>query len=142
MADLRCGAAELTVAATNTNCFSQEEKKNMLWLKPNLRNSINGLLGNPLAPSDSVLENGTEDVREAMLDVMGEAGQKSFPNVARRIRFASDIQALWYLRGDLMAALAALHSESVARDKIAAISRRFNGLLPNGLNSRPSPLVG
>lgn len=114
----------------------------MLWLKPNLRNSIYGLLGNPLPPSDSVLENGTEDIREAMLDVMGEAGQKNYPNVARRIRYASDIQALWYLRGDLMAALASLHSESVARDKIAAVSGRFNGLLPNGLNSRPSPLVG
>ena len=77
-----------------------------------------------------------------MLDVLGETGQKGFPNVARRLRYASDVQALWYLRGDLMAALAALYSETVAREKIADITGQFHGLLPGGLNSRPSPLVG
>jgi hypothetical protein len=114
----------------------------MRWLKPNLRSSIYGLLGNPVPPTDSALECGTEDIREAMLKVLGEPGQKSFPHVTRRIRYAQDIQALWYLRGDLMAALAALHSESVARQKIVGISDLFQGLLPSGLSSRPSPLVG
>ena len=114
----------------------------MRWLKPNLRSSIYGLLGNPVAPSESVLETGTEDIREAMMNALGEPGRKSFPHVTRRIRYANDIQALWYLRGDLMAALAALHSESVAREKISAISDLFHGLLPSGLSSRPSPLVG
>lgn len=114
----------------------------MRWLKPGLRNSIYGLLGNPSPPTDSILESSTEEIREAMLDVLGEAGQKNFPNVARRLRYASDVQALWYLRGDLMAALAALYSESVAREKIAGITGQFHGLLPGGLNSRPSPLVG
>ena len=114
----------------------------MRWLKPNLRSSIYGLLGNPVQPSDSILETSTDDIREAMLNVLGEGGQKSFPHVARRIRYASDLQALWYLRGDLMAALAALHSESVAREKVGTISDQFRGLLPSGLSSRPSPLVG
>ncbi len=114
----------------------------MRWLKPNLRSSIYGLLGNPVAPSDSMLETGTEDVRESMLAVMGEAGPKHFPQVTRRIRYANDIQALWYLRGDLMAALAAMHGEAAAREKIASITRMFRGLLPGALNSRPSPLVG
>jgi hypothetical protein len=114
----------------------------MRWLKPGLRNSIYGLLGNPAPPSDSTLESSTEDIREAMLNVLGDAGQKNFPNVARRLRYASDVQALWYLRGDLMAALAALYSESVAREKLAAITGQFHGLLPGGLHSRPSPLVG
>jgi hypothetical protein len=113
----------------------------MRWLKPNLRSSIYGLLGNPVPPSDSALECGTEDIRETMLNVLGEAGQKSFPHVTRRIRYAADIQALWYLRGDLVAALAALHSEAVAREKIARITNQFHGLLPSGLGSRPSPLV-
>lgn len=114
----------------------------MRWLKPNLRSSIYGLLGNPVTPSDSMLETGTEDVRESMLAVMGEAGPKHFPQVTRRIRYANDIQALWYLRGDLMAALAAMHGEAAAREKIASITRMFRGLLPGALNSRPSPLVG
>jgi len=113
----------------------------MRWLKPNLRSSIYGLLGNPVSPSDSTLENGTEDIREAMLVVLGESGPKHFPQVTRRIRYASDVQALWYLRGDLMAALAAMHGEMAARKKVASITGQFHGLLPNGLNSRSSPLV-
>ena len=114
----------------------------MRWLKPNLRSSIYGLLGNPVAPSESMLETGTEDVREAMLAVLGDAGPKHFPQITRRIRYANDIHALWYLRGDLMAALAAVHGEMAARQKLASITEMFQGLLPGGLNSRPSPLVG
>lgn len=114
----------------------------MRWLKPSIRNSIYGMLGHPMEPSDSVLETSVEDIREQMLEMLGESGQKSFPHVARRIRYAGDIQALWYLRGDLMAALAAQHGESLARQKLASISEQFQGLLPGGLNSRPSPLVG
>jgi hypothetical protein len=114
----------------------------MRWLKPNLRSSIYGLLGNPPAPSESVLESGLEDIRESMLLVLGETGAKHFPQVTRRIRYANDVQALWYLRGDLMAALAAMHGEVAAREKVASITAQFQGLLPSGLSSRPSPLVG
>jgi len=114
----------------------------MRWLKPNLRSSIYGLLGNPVPPSESVMESSTEEIRDAMLNVLGEAGQKNFPHVTRRIRYANDLQALWYLRGDLMGALASLHSETVAREKLTSISDQFKGMLPSGLSSRPSPLVG
>jgi len=120
----------------------RDKKYIMRWLKPNLRSSIYGLLGNPLPPSESVLETGTEDIRESMLVLMGEAGPKHFPQITRRIRYANDVQALWYLRGDLMAALAAMHGEKAARQKVASVTEMFQGLLPNGLNSRPSPLVG
>lgn len=114
----------------------------MRWLKPNLRSSIYGLLGNPVAPSESILESGTEDIRESMLAVLGDTGPKHFPQITRRIRYANDIQALWYLRGDLMAALASMHGEVVAREKVASVTKQFQGLLPNGLHSRPSPLHG
>lgn len=114
----------------------------MRWLKPSLRSSIYGLLGNPVPPSESILEGGTEDIRESMLSVLGEAGPRLFPQITRRIRYANDIQALWYLRGDLMGALAAMHGEMAAREKIQSITHMFQGLLPKGLNSRPSPLVG
>ena len=114
----------------------------MRWLKPNLRNSIYGLLGHPPAPSESILENGQEDIREAMLAMLGEGGPKKFPQLTRRIRYANDIQALWYLRGDLMATLATLHGESEARQKVQTITDMFHGLLPGSLNSRPSPLMG
>lgn len=113
----------------------------MRWLKPTLR-SVYGLLGNPPAPTDSILEDGTEDIRESMLAALGDNGSRHFPQITRRIRYAGDIQSLWYLRGDLMGALAAMHGEKAARQKIASITAQFQGLLPGGLASRPSPLVG
>ena len=114
----------------------------MRWLKPSIRQSIYGLLGHSTEPSASTLENGTEDIREAMLVLLGDVGPKRFPHVTRRVRYANDIQALWYLRGDLMAALAAMHGESKARQKIQGITEMFSGLLPASLTSRPSPLMG
>jgi hypothetical protein len=114
----------------------------MRWFKGNIRSSIYGLLGNPVAPSDSALESGTEEIREAMLALLGESGTKKFPNVTRRIRYANDIQGLWYLRGDLMAALAGIHGEAAAREQVREITEMFHGLLPGSLSSRPSPLMG
>jgi hypothetical protein len=113
----------------------------MRWFK-GVRNSVYGLLGNPVAPTDSVLETGTEDIREAMLALLGDGGSKQFANVTRRIRYANDVQALWYLRGDLMAALATTLGESGARQEVQRITRMFEGLLPGSLTSRPSPLMG
>ena len=114
----------------------------MRWFKANLRNSLYGLLGNPPSPSESTLASGTEDIREAMLGTLGEAGSEQFPHVTRRVRYANDIQGLWYLRGDLMGALAAIHGEAEAREKIREITAMFHGLLPGSLSSRPSPLMG
>ena len=114
----------------------------MRWLKPSIRTSIYGLLGHSPAPTESTLENGTEDIREAMLSLLGENAPKRFPQLTRRIRYANDIQALWYLRGDLMATLATIYGEGTARQKVKAITEMFDGLLPGSLTSRPSPLMG
>lgn len=110
------------------------------WFKADFKNSISGLLRRPVAPSESVLENGLEDIREAMLATLGDQGTRQFPQATRRIRYATDIKDLWYLRGDLMAVLATLHGEAAARQQIASINAQFQGLLPGGLSSRPSPL--
>lgn len=113
----------------------------MRWLKP-VRDSIYGLLGQSTAPSESTLENSTEDIREAMLALLGADGPQRYPQLTRRLRYANDLQALWYLRGDLMATLAAMHGESIARQQVRTITEMFEGLLPSGLASRPSPLMG
>jgi hypothetical protein len=114
----------------------------MRWFKGSIRSSIYGILGNPVGPSESVLETSTEDIREAMLALLDEGGPRRFPNVTRRVRYANDVQALWYLRGDLMAALAASQGEAAARQKVHQITQMFHGLLPGSLTSRPSPLMG
>ncbi|WP_143762947.1 hypothetical protein [Ramlibacter tataouinensis] len=92
-------------------------------------------------PSQSAMESSMEDIREAMLGLLGDQGRNSYPHVTRRIRYAGDVQGLWYLRGDLMAVLAAMEGEAHAREKLQSVSRMFQGLLPSSLHSRPSPLV-
>lgn len=78
----------------------------------------------------------TEDIRQLMLVELGAHGEKKFPGVARRLRYAQDIQGLWYARSDLMAVLANTHGETVAREKVADISDRFKGLLPSSLTNK------
>jgi hypothetical protein len=106
--------------------------------KPTIQ-SLFGLLGGAQR-SPHELEDAIGDIQEAMLAALGQAGTKSFAAVSRRIQYAPDLQALWYLRGDLMAALAALHGEAHAREIIQDISDQFHGLLPRGMSTRPSPL--
>lgn len=113
----------------------------MRWFKPSLRNSLYGLLGHG-EPSASVLDCRIEDIREAMLDLLPEDEARHFPQVTRKIRYASDVHALWYLRGDLMAVLAGLHGEVEARRQVATISAMFRGLLPRSVVARPRFLAG
>ena len=49
---------------------------------------------------------------------------------------AGDVQALWYLRGDLMAVLASLHGEAQARTHVQSVTDMFRGLLPRALTAR------
>ena len=105
--------------------------------KPSIQ-SLFGLLGPQRPPRD--LDDAIADIQDIMLEALGEAGAKTFPKVARRIMYAPDLQALWYLRGDLMAALADLHDEVHARQTIQDISSQFHGLVPRGMSTRPSPL--
>ena len=91
--------------------------------------------------SDSTLQNRIEEIRLAMLDALGDHGAGQFPLLLRRLRYAEDAQALWYLRGDLMASLSVMSGEADARRAMRSITDMFRGLLPGGLASRPSPLV-
>jgi hypothetical protein len=111
----------------------------MRWLKPNLRSSITAIftLGHSSPPA-SVPGYGIEDIRDSMLALVEDDSDK--PHVKRRIRYAVDVQALWYLRGDLMSVIAGRHGEAAARAKLSSINEMFENLLPQGLRSRPSPL--
>ena len=78
--------------------------------------------------------------RELLLDMLGDPGAQQYPQVARRIRAGGDALALWYARADLMAALAGLHGEQVARTRMVSLSVLFEGTLPKGMMSRPTTL--
>jgi hypothetical protein len=116
----------------------------MRWFKPNLRSSVSAMFssGHPSAPAESALEDvGIEEIRTSMLALIGEVEDQKFLHVRRRIRYASEVMALWYLRGDLMALLASRHGEAQARENLTAITEMFDDMLPRGLKSRPSPLA-
>jgi hypothetical protein len=108
---------------------------NMPSFAPQLRSSFMALLGRS-EPTPQALNARTEVIRELMLHELGDYGEKKFPAVARRVRYAPDVQGLWYARSDVMAILANTHGETVAREKIANISGRFNGLLPKSLTGK------
>jgi hypothetical protein len=114
----------------------------MRLFKPNLRSSIHAIFSSsyPSVPPTAAMEIGIEDIRSAMLGLMTAGEDERFPHVVRRIRYAGDVQGLWYLRGDLMAVLASSHGEAAAREKLESLRDMFEDLLPRGLRSRPSPL--
>lgn len=114
--------------------FSKTDKSVMRWIKPSLRHSLYSLLGaEPPPVSESTLANRTEDIREAMLGCLGEEGARQFTQINRRIRYATDLQGLWYLRSELMAALASMHGEVQARHRIGELTALFRGYLPGAL---------
>ncbi len=112
----------------------------MSWLHKNLKSGLMLLFGTGEITA-SLQKNRTEDIRQSMLAEIGHLGDARCPRVTRRICYATDAHGLWYARGDLMEVLAAVHGETAAREKINRISAEFKGLLPSGMNTRPSSLT-
>ncbi|MGI9132706.1 MAG: hypothetical protein ACR2I0_01995, partial [Rhodoferax sp.] len=83
-----------------------------------------------------VPEDVVQRVRHAMLDAVEEHLSSSDRRLEDRISYAWDIDSLWYLRPDLMNAIAAISGETVARDCINAITTQFQGYHPGGKPTR------
>jgi hypothetical protein len=101
--------------------------------------SMQGLLGSSSAQERRAVFR-IDDIRKAMIGCLGEKGCVSFPQIVRRVLFTNDLQGLWYLRSDLMAAISSMHGESVASQELRRITTMFEGLLPKGMFSRPGSL--
>ena len=108
----------------------------MRWMSTNyIVSSMRGLLSS--ASSDEPTSTfRIEDIRQAMLDGLGDEGCTSFSGLERRVLFAADLQGLWYLRSDIMAAISSIQGESVASQKLRHITHMFEGLLPKGMFPR------
>ena len=113
----------------------------MRWLKPSLRFSISGIFasGPHALLHAAAADVDIEDIRDSMLALLDTVQDAQFIYVRRRIRYTQDLLGLWYLRGDLMRALASRDGEAQAGERIKAITRLFDGMLPHGLNARPNP---
>jgi len=113
----------------------------MRWFKTkDLRSSIYAMFTVSTSTSRAPDPATMDQVREAMLALTGDDPGERAAGLARRIRYATDLQALWFMRGELMQLLARHHGEAAAREKLDELSSLFSDLLPSGLRSRPSPL--
>lgn len=95
----------------------------MRWAKTSLRNSFFGWVAHQptIEPSARL-----EDIRKAMLQLLEQSPDGSNQAIERRVLFAQDLDELWYLRPDLMTAIAAVRGETAARTCLADITRMFD----------------
>jgi hypothetical protein len=101
--------------------------------------SLMSLLGE--AAPEQTAKARIEAIRQAMLDNLADVGpHRQLDKVHSRVRFAPDIQALWYLRGDIMTLLAESRGEAHATERLTHITTLFHGLLPAAQQSRPHRL--
>jgi hypothetical protein len=113
----------------------------MRWFKTkDLRSSIYAMFSVSTSTTRAPDAATMDQVREAMLALTGDDPGERSAGLSRRIRYATDLQALWFMRGELMQLLARNHGEAAAREKLDELSSLFTDLLPSGLRSRPSPL--
>lgn len=102
-----------------------------------MRDSFWALLGVKAADSRG---EALEQVRRAMLKVIDEQNGDERLRLDAKISFATNLEALWYLRPELMQMIAATEGEGTAKVCIAAITDLFRGYQPGGVPSRFSAL--
>jgi hypothetical protein len=78
-----------------------------------------------------------ESIRASMLEALGWPVPRGCEALMLRVKHAVGAERLWYLRAELMQALAWMEDEARATERIAGISAQFRGLLPSSLISSP-----
>jgi len=91
--------------------------------KTSLRNSFFGWMAHQPAEQPSERQ---EDIRKAMLQAIEQSLDGKNSAIERKVLFAHDLDALWYLRPDLMTAIAATIGESAAHTCLEEITRMFH----------------
>lgn len=98
-----------------------------------LRDSFFAILGKEVPEATDVV---TERVRLAMLFAMDEHCTQEHVKLDEAIRFADDLTELWYLRPDLMHALASCQNELTAQQVLRRITSLFKGHFSSANESR------
>jgi hypothetical protein len=112
----------------------------MRWIRSSLVAGVQNIINGQSGSHESRMQSALEDIREAMLDGLGVPGAATASKLELKVTYASDLNDLWYLRGDVMAAIAAVDGEVAARRQLDQISGMFKGLLPKSLTARNSSL--
>ena len=77
-----------------------------------------------------------EKIRGEMLQGLAVCGETAHPLLADRIRFATDLESLWYLRTELLAAMTQAVGAEDAGRRLASITTQFIGVLPLATTTR------
>ncbi|MES2581215.1 MAG: hypothetical protein V4627_00735 [Pseudomonadota bacterium] len=112
----------------------------MSWIRSSLVTGVQNIFNGRSDAHESRMQSALEDIREAMLDGLSDPGAATASKLELKVTYATDLNDLWYLRGDVMAAIAAVDGEIAARRKLDQISGMFKGLLPKSLTARNSSL--
>ncbi|WP_435488912.1 hypothetical protein [Variovorax sp. ZT4R33] len=75
-------------------------------------------------------------IRTTMLSLLEDHPGERVDRVAQRVRFADDMEALWYLRQDVLTTLAEIDGEPSARRQMRRINSLFKGGLPQTMGPR------
>jgi len=92
------------------------------------------------APTREEVRERLDAIRRAMTELASACGGKAASGLAMRIPYAGDVQALWFMRSELMGLLAVSRGEASARESVEKLGAMFNGLLPEALRPRSSSL--
>jgi hypothetical protein len=77
-----------------------------------------------------------ERARLAMLFAMEEHCTEDYVKLHTAIRFANELTELWFLRPDLMQAIASCKGESIAQNALRRITQLFTGHFSSANASR------
>jgi hypothetical protein len=115
----------------------------VVWAVSSIKDSLLGWLG---VASDSMHAVDTDRARNAMLELLLFEGmgmdEPQHLALLGRIRYARDLEALWYLRPELVSALAAQHGERLARERVNALAPHFGVRATAGPSPRSNSLMG
>ena len=77
-----------------------------------------------------------EKIRVEMQQALAACGEADHPKLADRIRFATDLESLWYLRTELLAVVTECMGADSAGRSLASITSQFIGVLPIATTTR------
>lgn len=110
----------------------------MRWAKTSLRNSFFGWMANePVAQANDDLE----AIRKVMLQALEQNQDGLNSTIERKLLFALDIDQLWYVRPELMTAIAASRGEAIAKQSLADVTRQFEKCAPDRFKPKGRPVI-
>ena len=129
------------LSLTTTRYPAPSFSRTMSWKSSKFASSLMSLFGDNSTTEPS-RETRMQEIRQAMLDCIEGIDEESYEGarVLAQVLYAVDIQALWYIRPDVMTLVAGLKGEAKAHAHLANISAMFAGLLPAAQTTRPNRL--